>query len=343
MKFRELDGEQRRRLIDATQVYEAWREADREFRHSYRGSMRWRKIKGREYLYRMFGNVEHSMGARSPETERIKDDYTDQRTRLKRRVTSLDKRLDEMAPLNRAAGLGRMPELGARILRKLDAEGLLGTQLFVVGTHALYAYEAASGVVFDTGLTATGDIDLLWDARRKLSLALVDVREQGVLGLLRRVDKSFAVQRNSFRAVNDEGYFVDLIRPLERDEIKTAVKKLGETDEDLEAAAIIGLQWLINARKFEQVIMGTDGRPLWMSCIDPRAFALHKYWIGHQPDRDALKRDRDIEQAKAVACVARDYLALTFEAKALSALPIELVKEAKELVRITAKKEKKTS
>lgn len=339
MKFREFSEDQRRRLIDATQVFEAWRAADREFRHSYRGSMRWRRIKGREYLYRIFGSVEHSMGARSVETERIKADYMDQRTRLKRRVTSLDKRLGEMAPLNRAAGIGRMPELGARILRKLDVEGLLGTQLFVVGTHALYAYEAASGVVFDTGLTATGDIDLLWDTRRKLSLALVDVREQGVLGLLKRVDRSFAVEANSFRAVNDEGYFVDLIRPLERDEVTAAVKKIGER-QDLEAAAIIGLQWLINAPKFEHVVMGTDGRPLWMSCIDPRAFALHKYWIGRQAERDPVKRQRDIEQAKAVARVARDYLGLSFEAKALSALPIELVKGAKQLAGVSAKRKR---
>jgi hypothetical protein len=174
----ELDEDQRRRLIDATQAFEAWRTADREFRHSYRGSMRWRCVSGKDYLYRIFGNVERSLGPRSPDTERIKAEYTETRTRLKRRLTQLAKRLDGMAAMNRAARIGRMPELAARILRKLDAEGLLGNQLFVVGTHALYAYEAASGVVFETGLTATGDIDLLWDTRRKLSLAVIAARER---------------------------------------------------------------------------------------------------------------------------------------------------------------------
>jgi hypothetical protein len=59
----------------------------------------------------------------------------------------------------------------ARILRRLDEAGLMGRHLFVVGTHALYAYEAAAGITFESGLTATTDVDLRSDARRRLSLA----------------------------------------------------------------------------------------------------------------------------------------------------------------------------
>ena len=333
MEFAELNEEQRRRLVDIRQVFEAWRTADADFRHSYRGSMRWRRVNGKDYLYRISGKVEHSLGPRSAETERIKSDYTEQRTRLKRRVTALDKRMKEMERMNRAAGLGRVPETAARILRKLDAEGLLGRHLFVVGTHALFAYEAASGVLFDAGLTATADVDLLWDVRRKLSLALIDARAEGVLGLLKKVDRSFAAKRNSFRAINDEGYYVDLLRPLEKDEAQKVIAKIGNADDDLEAAALVGLHWLINAPKFEQTVVGADGRPLWMSCIDPRAFAVHKYWISKRPDRDPVKRARDAAQAKAVAAVATKYLGLAFKAKELSALPIELVQTAKSLLR----------
>jgi hypothetical protein len=333
MEFAELNEEQRRRLIDVRQVFEAWRTADAEFRHSYRGSMRWRRINAKDYLYRISGKVEHSLGPRSAETEQIKSDYADQRARLKRRVTTLDKRLKDMERMNRAADLGRVPATAARILRKLDAEGLLGRHLFVVGTHALFAYEAASGVIFDTGLTATGDIDLLWDARRRLSLALVNARAEGVLGLLKKVDRSFAAGRNSFRAVNDDGYYVDLLRPLEKDELRSANTKIGEADDDLEAAAVTGLQWRINAPKFEQTAVGSDGRPLWISCVDPRVFALHKYWISKRKDRDPVKRRRDIAQAKAVAAVATRYLGLAFMAKDLSALPFDLVQEAESLLR----------
>jgi len=328
MEFAELDDDQRRRLVDVRQVFQAWRATDVEFRHSYRGTMRWRRISGTDYLYRISGKVERSLGPRSATTEQIKADYTDQRTRLKRRLTTLDGRLKKMAAMNRAARLGRVPETAARILRRLDAEGLAGRHLFVVGTHALFAYEAASGVVFESGLTATGDIDLLWDVRRRLSLALVDARAEGVLGLLKKVDRSFEARRNSFRAINDEGYYVDLIRPLDKDEPRFAIAGIGDADDDLQAAALAGLDWLINAPKFEQTVMGVDGRPLWMSCIDPRAFALHKYWVSKRDERDPLKRRRDFAQAKAVAAVATQYLGLSFKAKELSALPSELVQAA---------------
>lgn len=333
MELAELSADQRRRLVDATQVFEAWREADREFRHSYRGAMRWKTVNGMQYLYRTFGKIGNSLGPRSPELEKVKADYSEQRMRLRRRLSGLETRLKDMARLNRAFNLGRVPIIAARILRKLDQEGLLGKHLFVVGTNSLYAYEAAAGVVFETGLTATEDVDLLWDVRRHLSLALIDTRKEGVLGLLRQVDHSFAARANGFRATNDEGYYVDLIRPLTKTELAKSPPKLGEADEDLEAAGILGLEWLIHAPKFEHVAIGTDGLPLWMSCIDPRAFALHKLWLSKQPNREGIKRRRDLEQAKAVAHVAKDYLDLKFDAKDLSALPLELVKEAGSLMK----------
>lgn len=328
MDLTELSPDQRRRLIDAIQVFEAWREADLEFRHSYRGAMRWKRVNGTEYLYRIFGKIGHSLGPRSLELEKVKADYSEQRTRLRRRLTTLDTRLKDMARLNRAFNLGRVPVIAARILRRLDQEGLLGKHLFVVGTNSLYAYEAAAGVLFETGLTATEDVDLLWDVRRHLSLALVDTRKEGVLGLLRQVDHSFKARANGFRATNDEGYYVDLIRPLSKTELAKAPPKLGEADEDLEAAGILGLEWLVHAPKFERVAIGADGLPLWMSCIDPRAFALHKLWLSKRADRDAVKRRRDLEQAIVVAHVAKDFLDLKFNAKDLSALPLELVKDA---------------
>ena len=333
MELTEFSADQRRRLVDASQVFDTWREADREFRHGYRGAMRWKTINRTQYLYRTFGKIGNSLGPRSAELEKLKTDYTEQRTKLRRRLTGLEKKLKEMTRLNRASNLGRVPEIAARILRKLDAEGLLGKHLFVVGTNSLYAYEAASGVLFETGLTATEDVDLLWDVRRHLSLALVDTRKEGVLGLLRQVDRSFKARANGFRATNDEGYFVDLIRPLTKTELSKAPPRLGEADEDMEAAAMLGLEWLIHAPKFERTAIATDGNPVWMSCVDPRVFALHKLWLSEQPGRDGIKRRRDLEQAKAVAHVAVDYLDLNFGAKDLSALPLELVKEAKSLMK----------
>jgi hypothetical protein len=326
VEFAELNNEQRRRLVDVRQLYEAWRAADTELRHSYRGTMRWRRVGGGEYLYHLVGKVGHSLGPRSQATEHIKIEHDSHRDRLQRRIGTQRARLAEMARVNRAMGLGRVPKLAARILRRLDTAGLLGRHLFVVGTHAMFAYEAAAGIFFESSLTETTDVDLLRDVRRRLSLALVDVRAEGVLGLLKKVDRSFTAQRNNFRAVNDEGYYVDIIRPLEKDEMRAVNTKIGQHGADIEPAAIAGLEWLINAPKFEQIVVGDDGIPLWLNCPDPRAFALHKYWVSQRDDRNPLKRGRDLTQARAVAAVAVQYLRLGFDAKVLSALPANLVR-----------------
>jgi hypothetical protein len=114
--------------------------------------------------------------------------------------------------------------------------------------------------------------------------------------------------------------------------MRSTTSKIGNADDDLEAAAITGLHWLINAPKFEQAVVGADGLPLWMSCTDPRALALHKYRMSRRDDPDPLKRRRDMAQAKAVAAVATEYLGLSFKGKDLSALPAELVQAAEMLL-----------
>ncbi len=335
MDFAELSNEQRRQLVDAQQAFEVWRIADREFRHSYRGTMRWKRRNGTDYLYRVYHASEKSIGPRSTETERIKAEYTEQRTRLRQRTTRLSARLEQMGRVNRALGLGRMPRTAARILRKLDEVGLLGVKAFVVGTHSLYAYEARAGILFDGALTATRDLDLLWDTRQRLSLALVEERAEGVIGLLRRIDRSFSAEPGHYSASNDEGFLVDFIRPERQLEALRPDEALTEAD-GLVAAAISGLQWLINAPKFEQIVIGEDGRPLWMSCADPRVFSLHKYWVSKQPSRETGKRRRDADQARAVATLAARYLNLSFQAKDLSSLPIGLTQTVKDLVRSIA-------
>lgn len=88
----------------------------------------------------------------------------------------------------------------------------------VIGTNALYAYEALAGVVFDEGATATRDINLLQDDRRRLRLLTDDRVFTGLDRLIQgRVDSSFQPRTNrDFRLTNKDGYMVELIRPEHR-------------------------------------------------------------------------------------------------------------------------------
>src|SRR5271166_3903129 len=237
MEIVELTNEQRRQLIDVKQAFQVWRAAHRQFANSYKGTVRWKKSKGQDYLYRTVYRGDHeiakSLGPRSPRTEKLKEDYASARLRLRQRLTKLQTRLRAKARVNRALRLNRVPATETRILNALDREGLLGKQIFVVGTNALLAYELMTGILLSSDLLATKDMDLLWDHRPRLSLVVTEVETRGVLGILREIDSSFltAVQR-SFRAENEEGYLVDLIRPHETDLRITGPEKIEQYEED---------------------------------------------------------------------------------------------------------------
>lgn len=327
MIFPELSLDQRRQLIDVQQKFEAWREASGIFRATCRGSMAWKRVSGHEYLYRIIDRrIQKSIGVRSPETEKLKSEYMASRTANRARIAKLRKSIDAAAAINRAMGLARVPLVAARVLRALDDDGLMGDGLFIVGTHALYAYEARSGIIFEPELMATQDLDILADVRSRLVLAIDDKKRAGILATLQKADKTFAVQNNQFRAVNADGYFVDLIRPMLKNEASIDEYDLG----GIVPAAIDGLKWLVSAPRFSATAVAEDGLPVWMSCIDPRAFALHKLWVSKQLMRDPLKKPRDAAQAIAVANVA-GLLSLKFDAKELSALPAALLADWKTL------------
>lgn len=192
--FKEMTDNQRKILIDTIQLYDAYVDAYRDSR-SYRGGMHWKKAKGRQYLFRSmdrYGNGK-SLGPRSEETEKVYTQFKQNKTEVKERLTSLEMRLKEQARFCRAASIQRVPRIAASILRVLDQHKLLGRNVIVIGTHAIYAYEAAAGVILDTTLLSTSDIDILWDVRSRLNLAVYDdtAKETGLVELLQKADRLF--------------------------------------------------------------------------------------------------------------------------------------------------------
>ena len=315
----ELSNAQRRQFVDVVQTFEAWEESKAELAQRFVGSMRWVERKGHVYLLRKRASSEISLGRKTDETEDIYRAFRNGRDAERKRCHALYARLKEMAPVNRALRLNRVPLLTARILRHLANAQVLGQNIFVIGTSSLFLYEALAGVHVTSDLLATADIDLLWDTRQNLILAVKELGPSGVIGYLRRADRSFRrSQRDLFRAINREGFMVDLIRPVED---PFAVMDSGTNPEDLIGVGIEGLEWLVSAPKVDGVIIGEDGIPLRCWSVDPRAFALHKVWVSERPDREPIKRARDHAQAQEVAWIAKHYLGMELSDLALSALP----------------------
>jgi len=304
--IKELTGEQRRQFIDTQQVYEAWLNAEDERQRRFVGSMRWADRNGVDYLLRKIKQTETSLGPRSEQTEKTFIAFTEGRDRNKDLLVGLSKRLDKMAKVNLALGLGRVPVL------------------FVVGTNSLFAYEALAGVQISSELMATGDIDLLYDSRRRISFVTEEkITQSGLIGILRKVDQSFKpLQPRAFRATNRDGYLVDLIRPQARNVFAgNTSTPITSIPEDLDGAPIEGLQWLINAPKVDSVAIDERGYPVKIATIDPRTFAIHKAWLASKPDRSALKSTRDRDQSIVVAQIAKQYLSLTLDLEYLGRFP----------------------
>ncbi len=330
-RYTPFTAEQSRVFVDTEQSLKALDHAERLAR-SYQGGMHWKTIKGRQYLYRTtdrLGNAA-SLGARSEQTERTYSEFTDGKRLAGERLRSLRSHVAERARFCIAARINRVPRLVADILQFFDEAGLLGKNLMVVGTNALYAYEAAGACLIGSDLLATADVDLLWDARARLQIARLDdeIRGPGFLAMLQRVDKSFvALQENGFRALNASGFFVDLIKPTPAPALRREISRMSP-DDPIQASEIDSLRWIVSSEKFRHTVIGEDGFPLMISVPDPRAFAAHKLWLSGQQNREPAKKRRDALQALVVASIIRDRLPhYPFSMESLKSFPLPVARD----------------
>jgi hypothetical protein len=148
------------------------------------------------------------------------------------------------------------------------------------------------------------------------------------LSVLKKADPTYFTADNyGTRAQNASGYCVDLFCP------ETEPTPSRPAPHDLDPVPIEGAGWLIDAPKIEETVIGWNGVPLYMPCVDPRIFALHKLWLSKQPSRQERSRSRDFAQARLVAAVATAYLCLKFTDRLISQLPAALRAGRVELAR----------
>lgn len=303
--MKSISNQQRLFLVESEQLLEIARDIQLKSA-AFKGSMKWLKSGEHEYLIRLAdhrGNGK-SLGRKSPQTEAIYQQFQMGKAALKARIASARDQLSLQSKLNRAAGMGRLPSAVAKIL-SLAHSKLNSDNFTVIGTHALFAYETLSGVFFKQELLASGDVDLMFDPRKKLSLISTKLNGSGLLGLLKEVDKTYSIMSGSnFRAVNSNGFIVDLIIPIQ--DIRRPSISLAP--DDLIASEVFGLDWLCNAPSVNTFAIAEMGMPIPMKVPDPRAFAIHKTWLSKREDRSPVKKPRDFEQAAMVTQALLQYL-----------------------------------
>ena len=264
---------------------------------------------GTQYLIRTnLANGQKSLRARSAQTETIYTSFSDRKRDAEDRIKKLSHALAVQQRMNRALRVGRAPAIVIDLLNAMD-KAAVSEHFTVVGTHALYAYEAAAGVRIESGALATQDVDFLVDTRKRLRLATqLRKLDQSILSILRKVDSSFRIKgAQSYSAVNDSGFAVDILR-CEVEEDDPHPMKLNDAEDEFWVVPARHANKLINAPLFSAVVVSAAGHMARMNTIHPSVFMDFKRWLAVQASREPIKRSRDLLQATVVEQLLQQYL-----------------------------------
>lgn len=300
-EFSDIGDDARRQYIDAEAVFSQLEKAQKEGLE-VRGGMYWKKQNTYEYLIRTSTtNAQTSLGPKSPETEKIYTSFMARKRRNEERVRSLTESLERHQRVNRALRVGSTPQILVQVLTQLKKAGI-EQHFIVVGTHAMYAYQAAAGVrIASPGAMATQDVDLLWDTRKRLQLVqLMQGTGQSMLKVLKKVDPTFELDAtDKYKAINDTGFQVDIIR-REAKGVDPHPLQITPDDNDFWVVQARRAGSLLDSPKFSAVVVSASGQMERMTTISPVVFASFKHWMSSLSDREPLKKRRDELQATIV-------------------------------------------
>jgi hypothetical protein len=217
--------------------------------------------------------------------------------------------LTDAERMNKALKAGRVPPTVVAVLQALEDAGL-GEHFTVVGTHALYAYEFAAGVRIVQDALATQDVDLLWDARKRVRFITdMDRLDASVLKVLQRADTTFVRKEGQAEtAINAKGFEVDFLRRQPEGDDPHPFR-FSEDEDDLWPVQAVRASVLTNAPRFQHVLISSTGRMTLMRTIAPESFVEFKRWmVDKVPTRPEPKRRRDARQADIVELLMKEGL-----------------------------------
>lgn len=301
MDYLPLSDNTARQLIDSTTVFDEFMRVQAQAR-AYAGGMYWKRQGEYEYLVKTQpDNRQSRVGPRSPETEKVHEEFTTRKRDVEARLKSLRDALKDAERLNKALKVGRVPSPVISVLQAIEDAGL-GQHFTVVGTHALYAYEAGAGVRIVQGALATQDVDLLWDARRRVRF-ITDIGklDASMLSVLQRADATFVRKEGQNEtAINAKGFEVDFLRRQPEGDDPHPFR-FSDDEGDLWPVQAVRASVLTNAPRFDHVVISATGRMTLMRTIAPESFVEFKRWMAKKAlNRPEAKRRRDLLQADIV-------------------------------------------
>jgi hypothetical protein len=307
-----FSADAQRTAANLEQAYSFWLDS-RQSLQNLPVSMYWVERSGSEYLYAKQNTQDSgtSLGVRSAATEQQLAAYLEEKQALQERVSNADELIATRAGLYRRMRLPSLPDKQAEILRKLDIEGLLGSDLMVVGTNAFSAYEWAANAIFPVGNEETQDFDLTWCRGTRASLVLAGKEaspsveaqpRKTLIHVLKSIDASYAVSKKKpYQAVNKEGYEVEL-------RAAPSCHPLPKEQGFAPMATLVEQEWLLLGRPVSAVVATVRGRACPLTVPDPRFMALHKLWLADKPERNPAKKEKDRRQGHVLLDAVRHFM-----------------------------------
>ncbi len=288
-------------------AYEQWLDARQQL-EDLPVSMYWQTKASGDYLAVKLRSTDPgtTMGPRSPQTEAKLAEFVQRKAELKKRVSNADATIGDRAAQYRALRLPPIPDRQAEIVRALDVSKLLRNDLLVVGTNAFIAYSLLCNARFPTGVEETEDFDLAWCRGSGVSLTratAAKAERRSLMAVLQGVDSTFRLNKNKpYQAVNASNYEVELLiapslAPLPKAEVFEPMVFLTEQE------------WLLKGRPLTVVVATIRQRACPLYVPDPRWMALHKLWLSRKPERNALKKPKDLRQGDVLLSACRYFLA----------------------------------
>lgn len=304
-EFSPFSAEAQRVRANLEQSYTAWVDAKREI-EALPASMFWKTVGDVQYLAVKENSSANAKthGRRDAAGEQRLATYQQEKDRLNQRIRALDTQVSERAGLYRRLRMPSILDRQAEILRRLDVEELLGTDLMVVGTNAFIAYELACGARFPTGNEETEDFDMAWCRGSGASLASTRQGDQRttLFDCLRRLDATYTINpKKPYQAVNQDGYEVELLAAPSTHPLPSEV-----AFEPM--PSLVEQEWLLQGRPLSVVVATIKGRACPLYVPDPRWMALHKMWLAEKPERNFAKKGKDLRQGNVLLDAVRYFL-----------------------------------
>ena len=272
--FLEYSDDQRKTYINSEMQYKSYLERVLRFNKSFRFRMGWNKANGKEYLFKECLDTKKrvSLGRKSEETVAIYNAFKQKKKELKASLKQSKELLLKNEKINKFTKIGRVPNILVKFFRRINELGL-DDKIIIIGTNALYVYEAYCGVFIEEEHLATFDIDVFNKRDKKISFALKEKLPQKTLkSILLDVDKS----TDSFSGVIN----------LE----------------------IAGTKWLESSKLHKQMLIGQNGQCAFVTTIAPLEYAVYKKWLGEHERKDLMKKQRDIKQSQLVTQLIQKYV-----------------------------------